>query len=269
MLRLPAVAGQFYPAGKEDLSEALSEFIPSVSPADKNNAIAVVAPHAGYVYSGSVAGETFARVNIPEDVILLGPSHHGQGPPLSLMDQGEWETPLGRVPINSNLAGLILKHSENIETDESAHIPEHSLEVQVPFLQRLQADLKITPIVISRLSVEICLDVGKEIAAAIKEYGKPVLIVASTDMTHYESRSSATRKDKYAIDRILTLDPQGLYESVMRMKISMCGIIPTTIALSAAVELGASNAELVRYTDSGVTSGNANRVVAYAGFVIS
>ncbi|MBU0482282.1 MAG: AmmeMemoRadiSam system protein B [Proteobacteria bacterium] len=269
MLRLPAVAGQFYPADADALSEMLSELIPSVSPTDKTDAIAAVSPHAGYIYSGGVAGETFAGINIPEDVIILGPNHHGIGPPLALMDKGEWETPLGRVPVNSDLAALLIKHSDVIEADESAHESEHSIEVQVPFLQKLQPSLRITPIVVSRIPVETCLQIGKEIASAIKEYGKSVLILASTDMTHYESRSSATRKDKYALDRILSLDPEGLYDSVMRMKISMCGIIPTTIALSAALDLGATNAELVRYTDSGETSGNENRVVGYAGFIIS
>ncbi len=269
MLRLPAVAGQFYPGDKQTLSETLADLIPELSSAEKTDAIAVISPHAGYIYSGSVAGETIAKVNVPENVVIIGPCHHGQGAPVALMDHGEWETPLGQVPINEELATLILKHSESIEADEVAHRPEHSLEVQVPFLQAMQSELQIVPIVVSRVSLETCLEIGKGLAKALKEFDKPVLIVASTDMTHYESRSSASRKDKFALDNITNLDPKKLYESVMGMKISMCGVIPTTITLAAALEMGASNSELIRYTDSGETSGDTNSVVAYAGFVIS
>ena len=269
MKRSPAVAHQFYPGTLSTLSGMLSDLIPSTPSASKQDALAVVSPHAGYVYSGSVAGETFARVNIPEDVIILGPNHHGRGAPVALMTEGEWEMPMGIVPIASELAEQIAANSDVVEPDHMAHIHEHSLEVQVPFLQYFQKNLKIAPLVIARIPYDACVEIGRGIAKAVKDFGKPVLIVASTDMTHYESRKEATAKDRMAIERIKALDPEGLYSTVHDNRISMCGVMPTTIALAAAIELGAKNSELVRYTDSGETSGDVNQVVGYAGFVIS
>ena len=146
---------------------------------------------------------------------------------------------------------------------------EHSLEVQVPFLQNSQPKLKISPLVVSRLSLELCLYTGRQLAVAIRELSRPVLVVASTDMTHYESRESASRKDKQALAQILALDPETLYQTVMGMNISMCGVIPTTIALAAARELGARGCELVCYSDSGAVSGDIDQVVGYAGLLIS
>jgi AmmeMemoRadiSam system protein B len=177
--------------------------------------------------------------------------------------------PLGPVPIERSLTVCILRNSEVIVDDDIAHLQEHSLEVQVPFLQFLQKNLKIVPIVVSHVSYEICQQAAHDLATAIREYGEPVLMVASTDMTHYESRRSASTKDHLALERIQALDPQGLYETVVGNRISMCGIMPTTITLLAALELGATRAELVRYTDSGEVSGDTDQVVGYAGLVIS
>jgi MEMO1 family protein len=266
MRRSPVVADQFYPGDPRILRATLAELIPQSS-AHKTDALAVIAPHAGYIYSGGVAGQTYAAVNIPEDVIILGPNHHGQGAPIALMHEGEWDMPLGRVRINDNLAALLT--DPVIERDDLAHRFEHSLEVQVPFLQALQKNLAIVPLVISHVSFSLCQAAGKAIAGAIKKYGKPVLLVASTDMTHYESRQSASRKDRLALDHITNLDPRGLYNTVIGQRISMCGIMPTTIVLIAALELGATGAQLIRYTDSGETSGDTDHVVGYAGLVIS
>lgn len=267
MLREPAVANQFYPGDPETLRSSLREMIP-VAPS-KTEALAVVAPHAGYVYSGSVAGQTFSKVHIPENIILMGPNHHGQGAPVALMRAGAWRMPFGNVPINEALAALIAEGSDIVETDTLAHRFEHSLEVQVPFLQFLQPMLTLAPLVISHIPFPVCRQLGLELAAAVKNFGRPVLIVASTDMTHYESRHSAASKDRLAMERIEQLDPEGLYNTVLGRRITMCGIMPTTVALVAALELGAKKAELIRYTDSGETSGDINQVVGYAGFVIS
>jgi AmmeMemoRadiSam system protein B len=267
MRRAPAVADQFYPGDSQRLTRMLTELVPAGG--QRQQATAVVSPHAGYVYSGRVAGETFSRIAIPEDVLILGPNHHGMGAEVALMAEGEWEMPLGTVPINAELARLLLAESGLIEADTLAHRFEHSLEVQVPFLQYLQPSLHLTPLVISHLALATCQEVGRAIAAAIRAYAKPVLIVASTDMTHYESRASASAKDKKAIERVLALDPTGLYNTVLGNQITMCGIMPTTITLIAALELGATEAELVRYTDSGETSGDTDQVVGYAGFVVS
>ena len=269
MSRSPAVAGQFYPANKDALTTMVSELMPEIPTAKRQNVLAVISPHAGYIYSGGVAGQTFSRVNIPEDVVILGPNHHGHGAPLALMNDGIWDMPMGPVSMNPLLSELILKHASAIVVDNEAHRFEHSLEVQVPFLQSQQPALKIAPIVVSQVSLEVCQATGQALAKAINELGRPVLMVASTDMTHYESRESATVKDHLALDKITALDPQALYETVITRGITMCGIMPTTIVLAAAKALGASKATLVRYTDSGETSGDIDQVVGYAGLIIS
>jgi len=269
MLRSPAVAGQFYPGSEASLIKSLNALIPEIAPDELQDALAVISPHAGYVYSGSVAGETIGRVHVPENVIILGPNHTGHGVAVALMAEGAWDMPLGEVPINKELAAQITQNCHDVEIDEAAHRFEHSLEVQVPFLQYMQKHLSIAPVVVSHVSYETCAAVGKGLAAAIKQYGKPVLIVASTDMTHYESRRAASAKDSLALERIKALDPEGLYNTVLGNRISMCGIMPTTVALTAALALGAQRAELIRYTDSGETSGDTSHVVGYAGLVIS
>lgn len=269
MIRSPAVANQFYPGNSAELTRILAQLVPTVPENKKQKALAVVSPHAGYIYSGGIAGETFSKISIPKDIIILGPNHHGSGSMVAIMAQGEWDMPMGVVPINSKLADTILNHSDMIEDDADAHRLEHSLEVQVPFLQYLKEDTTITPLVISHISYSECEKVGKQLALSIKEYDDPVLIVASSDMTHYESREAASSKDKQAIDHVLALDPQGLYETVLGKGITMCGIMPTTVALVAALELGAETAELVRYTDSGEASGDTRQVVGYAGLIVS
>jgi len=269
MLRSPAVAGQFYPGNEASLVQTLNTLVPEVHPEERKKALAVISPHAGYIYSGGVAGETFARVKVPENVVILGPNHTGYGAPVALMNHGAWDMPMGEVRINRELASLIAKKTEVIEIDDIAHSFEHSLEVQVPFLQYLQKNLTIAPIVVSHVSYETCVAVGQGLAEAIKGYGRPVLIVASTDMTHYESRQSASAKDSLALERIRALDPEGLYNTVIGKRISMCGIMPATVTLIASLALGAKKAELIRYTDSGETSGDTAHVVGYAGLVIS
>jgi len=269
MLRSPAVAGQFYPGTEASLVKTLNALVPEIQPEARKQALAVVSPHAGYIYSGGVAGETIGQVQVPENVIILGPNHTGQGAPVALMDHGAWDMPMGQVPVNKELADQIAKNSSQIEIDDIAHRFEHSLEVQVPFLQYMQKDLTIAPIVVSHVSYETCVAVGKGLAAAVKSYGRPVLMVASTDMTHYESRQSASAKDSLALERIQALDPEGLYNTVVGKRISMCGIMPTAVTLIAALALGAEKAELIRYTDSGETSGDTDHVVGYAGFVIT
>jgi len=268
MIRQPVVSDRFYPGEPHVLRQTLARMIPDVPDEQKVAALGVVVPHAGYVYSGAVAGETFARVRIPETVVILGPNHTGLGQPLAL-GISDWNMPLGLVPIERQLAISILKHSEVIVDDDTAHLQEHSLEVQVPFLQYLQPNLSIVPIVVSHISYDDCQRAAHDLAQAITAFGRPVLLVASTDMTHYEPRASAGAKDRLALERILALDPRGLYETVLGNRISMCGIMPTTITLLAAMELGAGRAELVRYADSGEVSGDTAQVVGYAGLVIA
>jgi len=267
-MRSPVVADRFYPGRTSELRSTLQRLVPEITDERKRHAIAAISPHAGYVYSGGVAGETIGNVQVPGTVVILGPNHHGMGATLALGTE-DWQMPLGDVEIDRNLAELILERSQVITGDETAQAYEHSLEVQVPFLQYCNSSVKIVPIVVSHVPYSVSVEAAKDLAGAIKAYAEPVLMLASTDMTHYESREDASRKDHLALERIEALDPQGLYDTVIGNRISMCGIIPTTIVLLAALELGANKAELIRYTDSGEASGDTFQVVGYAGLVVS
>ncbi len=269
MKRFPAVAHQFYPGTPSVLERDLASYTTACSPQEKKAAIAVIAPHAGYMFSGGVAGETYSRVRIPERVVILGPNHHGQGPAIAIMASGEWEMPQGPVTIDQELAKEIRRQSPFVADDPGTHAREHSLEVQVPFLQYFQKNLLITPIMLSTISYATCEELGHHLAAAIKQVNKEVLLVASTDMTHYESRKNAAAKDGLAIERIMALDAEGLFHTIVSRHITMCGFIPTTVVLVAAKALGARTAELIRYTDSGEVTGDTSQVVGYAGFVVS
>ena len=269
MSRIPAVANMFYPGEKSQLEEELRVFIKRAP--NPRRVLAAICPHAGYVYSGAVAGAVFSEIRVPEAAVVLGPNHRGLGAPVAVASSGAWDMPLGSVPINKELAECIMKISTSavkIEDDPHAHSMEHSIEVQVPFLQYLQPEVSIVPISLSYLSFEGCLEISRALAQGIRDYGKEVLMVASTDMTHYESQKAAQEKDKLAIDRVLALDSRGLHETVARYGITMCGVIPTTIVLEASRIMGAEKAELIRYATSGDVTGDYSQVVGYAGFII-
>lgn len=269
MVRNPAVAGQFYPSNPKALrAEVNSYFDSGIVPI---NAVGVVSPHAGYVYSGRVAGEVFSRVEVPKRILILGPNHRGRGSDIAIMSKGSWKMPMGDVAIDSELSGIILANSKLVVEDETAHEMEHSLEVQVPFVQALRNDFLLTPLVLGQLSLKECLTLGDDLASAILDFknsADDVLMVASTDMTHYESAESAKVKDMDAIEKILNLDPDGLYDTVRGRGISMCGVIPVTVMLKAAMGLGAKRVELVDYKTSGDTSGDYSSVVGYAGLIV-
>lgn len=266
MSRAPAVAGRFYPGHPDELRAMISGYLePGAAP---QKALVAVCPHAGYVFSGAVAGRVLSRVAIPGRVMVLGPNHQGLGQRAAVMSRGSWQTPLGEVALDLELGEALKAASPLVAEDDLAHRYEHSLEVQVPFLQMLRPEFLLTPLCLSMLSYEQCAELGRAIATAIKGVGEPVLLVASTDMTHYESEASAASKDKLALKHILAMDPEGLYHTVAGKNISMCGVLPTTVALVAALELGASAAELVDYTNSGKVTGDFNEVVAYAGLII-
>ncbi|RJO61597.1 MAG: AmmeMemoRadiSam system protein B, partial [Dehalococcoidia bacterium] len=191
----------------------------------------------------------------------------GIGANAAVMADGSWEMPFGPVPIDQELAAAVVRHAP-VTVDATAHLREHSLEVQVPFLQYFQPKLTIVPILFSHLSYAACATLGRGLATAVKNSTREVLLVASTDMSHYETRETAQRQDRLALERIADLDPEGLYETVSRHNISMCGVIPTVITLIAAQGLGAEQAALVRYTDSGAATGDTSQVVGYAGWVV-
>lgn len=266
MLRQPAVAGQFYAAYQHKLKQQVAAYLVDI-PA-KEKAIAVISPHAGLVYSGKVAGMVYSRLSLPYTFVMVGPNHTGLGSPLSVFPEGKWNTPLGDVTVEDRLARQILAEFPLAEPDRLAHQEEHCLEVQLPFIQSLQGDVKIVPIVMMRGELKICQKLGSAIAKVLKPWPEPALLVASTDMTHYEPVAEARRKDEMAIQKILDLDPQGLHTVVRQHQISMCGYAPTVTVLYAALELGASRAELVHYMTSGEINGDYEQVVGYAGIMI-
>ena len=266
MIREPIVAGQFYPGSPSSLEKQISGFIDKK--AAKEDAIGLVSPHAGYMYSGAVAGAVISRIKLKDTFIIMGPNHTGYGKPFSIMTEGAWKTPLGEVNIDSRLAKQILEASQNLEEDQVAHLHEHSIEVQIPFLQYLKKDFKIVPIVLSHAPRAAYKEIGKAIAKAIKESKSEAVILASSDMTHYEPQESAKRKDTQAINAILELNEDELLNRIERLNITMCGYAPVAVLISAAKELGAKRTELVKYQTSGDITGDYSGVVGYAGVIL-
>lgn len=267
-IREPAVAGQFYPLSGQALKSQIESFVDKK--AAKQDCLACMLPHAGYIYSGKVAAQTLSCVNIKRRVILLGPNHTGFGTAFSLMAEGAWQTPLGQVKIDSEFCKKLLGCSEYLEDDFSAHANEHCLEVEVPLLQYFETNFEIVPVVVASDDTEALKEVGKEIASVIKELKveKSTLIIASSDMTHYESQAQAQKKDKAALDSILELNEDLLMERVRRQNISMCGAAPAVIMLTASKLLGAGSAKLIKYQTSADVTGDTDRVVGYAGVII-
>jgi AmmeMemoRadiSam system protein B/AmmeMemoRadiSam system protein A len=267
MTRQAVVAGQFYPAQAAKLSEMIRSMVDEK--AEKEEVIGLVSPHAGYIYSGPVAGAVISRVRFKDTFIIIGPNHTGMGKPLSIMTKGTWETPLGQVEIDSELAEKILATSKHLEEDSRAHQAEHSIEVQVPFLQYFKKDIRIVPIIIGYANPAAYKELGKEIAQALKSLKREAVIIASSDMSHYEPQEVAQRKDSQAIEAILELNEDELLRRVSELNISMCGYAPTVALITAAKKLGASRAELVRYQTSGDTTGDYSAVVGYAGIILT
>jgi MEMO1 family protein len=268
MIRLPAVAGRFYPDDPVRLRADVDSFLAGGAKERKVRARACLVPHAGYMYSGSVAGEVYRRIEIPARVILLGPRHFPRGARLAILSDGAWETPLGMAPIDRLLAEKIVRAFPLLSEDAVAHSAEHSLEVQLPFLQRLAPTFAFVPIVIGPAQWEPLEALGHALASVIAAEREPVLLIASSDMNHYESDAVTRVKDRKAIDRILALDARGLFDTVRDENISMCGFAATVAAMIAARELGSNEAELVRYATSGEVNGDMQEVVGYAGMVM-
>lgn len=267
IVRESVVSGQFYPSSRIKLTSLIQSFVNEKK--EKIHAKAVLSPHAGYVYSGAVAGELFSSIIIPDTVVLLGPNHTGLGRRFSTMKEGLWETPLGKVNINTELAGLILSKFNKLEDDYYAHLKEHSLEVQLPFLQFFNPNVKIVPISIMRGTYQELNLLGSAIADSIINYSEDVLIVISSDMSHYISHEEASKKDKMAIDKIIALDGEGLIDVCERYDITMCGVFPAVVGLSAVKSLNVKEGKLIKYTTSGEVSGDFDYVVGYAGIILA
>jgi AmmeMemoRadiSam system protein B len=269
-VREPAVAGRFYPGDAARLrKDVISYLSTQEAPQEERvRAIGCVVPHAGYMYSGRVAGAVFSRLEIPPCCIVLCPNHTGLGRPLAIMKEGSWRTPLGDLPIDSDLAGKLLQTFPALVEDSAAHRSEHAIEVELPFLQVLCPDVKFVPIAVGTGQLMLLEHLGEAMATVVSDREHPVLIIASSDMNHYEDDVTTRVKDRKAIDQILDLDPVGLYETVMRESISMCGFGPAVAMLTAAKRLGTKEAELVQYATSGDVLGDRETVVGYAGIIV-
>jgi AmmeMemoRadiSam system protein B len=273
-LRTPAVAGRFYPGRADELLRDVREYAsPVETSASLISAIGCIAPHAGYIYSGRVAGAVYSRLEIPEHCVILCPNHTGKGHPLSVMASTTWQTPLGEVAADTELGAHLLRCFPALVEDSAAHRAEHAIEVQLPFLQARQPDLNIVPIAVGTSNFDVLRGLGEALAEGIAEReeadeGK-VLIIASSDMNHYESDALTRVKDRKAIERVLALDARGLWQVVMNEDISMCGFGPAIVMLTAAKLLGATSATLVKYATSGDVSGDYESVVGYAGIIVS
>lgn len=266
MPRVSAVAGRFYPASASRLQSLLTTMLETTESALPTPLL--MAPHAGYVYSGRIAAATYARTLIPEQVLLLGPNHTGMGADRSLYNGGPWQTPLGDVPVARDLYRCLLDHVD-VTPDRVAHVSEHALEVQLPFLKLRQPSVSIAALCFAYQSLSDCADLGEQIATALDNFQRPVLLVCSSDMSHYISAAVAQRLDSLALACIESLEPESLYRTVVQHRISMCGFVPTTIGLIAAKRRGAKQGRIVAYGNSGETSGDFERVVGYAGALVS
>lgn len=266
-LRHPAVAGRFYPGNPEHLRAEARGYL-SQTEQHPVRAIGCIAPHAGYMYSGHVAGAVFGHIEIPERCVVLCPNHTGMGRALAVMSEGAWETPLGNVPIDTELGRALKQQFPALQEDAGAHRAEHGAEVELPFLQLRQPNLRFLPIALGTAQFEVLAGLGDALAKVIAANPEPVLIVASSDMNHYEADVVTRTKDHRAIERILSLDPRGLFDVVTQQDISMCGFGPAVAMLTAARQLGAKSAELVKYATSGDVSGDRDMVVGYAGVTV-
>lgn len=269
MVRLPAVSGRFYPSDPEELVGQVAAFCAAPSGEPRRRAVACLVPHAGYYFSGHVAGSVYARLDMPRRFLLLGPRHFPRGKPQAILSQGTWQTPLGQAEIDVDLASELKLSCAALADDDVAHRDEHALEVQVPFLQCLASEFRFVPIALGTVNYGELDSLGRSIAAVLSRQTDPVLIVASSDMNHYESDEITRRKDHKALEALLALDARRLYDTVRRESITMCGFGPAVVMLTASRLLGATSAKLVRYATSGDVNGERDQVVGYAGVIVN
>ncbi len=274
---MPAHAGSFYPGDKEELIRAIEEAFlhplgpgrkPEISENYSGKMIGAMVPHAGYIYSGHVAAHAYLRIaetGKPEVVFIIGPNHWGYGAPIALDESESWVTPLGEVEVDIELSKELATRERLLRFDFTAHRYEHSLEVQVPFLQYIFGnDFKIVPITMMLQTPEASQRVGKTISDIIEEHGLKSYVLASSDMSHYVEAKIAREKDKMALDKVLSLDDEGLYTVVIEEDISMCGVGPVMTLINVGKRLGFRNVKLLKYANSGDVTGDYSQVVAYA-----
>lgn len=273
MVRLPAVAGRFYPSNATELTDAIRQHahVESRANVETKRVLACLVPHAGYVYSGHVTGAVLSRIALPRKIVVLGVRHFPHGQQVAILSAGAWRTPLGDAPIDAALAEALRAACPLVREDGVAHSGEHSLEVQMPFLQVLAPGFTFVPLALGTIRFEDLVAVGQAIGrviAAAREK-EDVFLLTTSDFNHYEDDATTRAKDGKAIDRLLALDARGLYDTCRNEKISMCGLGPAVAMLTALRALGAKHAELVRYATSADVSGDTSAVVGYGGLIFS
>lgn len=268
MDRQPIVSGQFYPGSAEALSRQVGEYLAAGGPRAEKPTLLAMVPHAGYPYSGPTAGKVMAAANLADTIVMLGPNHSGRGRTLAVWPEGGWQTPVGRMRVESGLADALIEAEPRLNRDYEAHMYEHSLEVVVPFIAAVKPGARIVPICVAEHRLEVLLSVAKNVAGAIARWSGPVSMVVSSDMSHYVPHETAKERDGMALKAVQALDPAALFTVVRRENISMCGVLPMTLGLAVAKALGAGEAKVVDYSTSGDTSGDFQRVVGYAGVIV-
>jgi AmmeMemoRadiSam system protein B len=267
VLRLPAVAGRFYPSNPAELTAIIARFTKTQSNVEKVAVKACLLPHAGYVYSGSVAGAVFARMTLPRKILILGVRHFPRGEQAAILSNGAWRTPLGDAPIDQSLAQALLAACPLLREDDVAHSQEHSLEVQLPFLQVLAPGFMFVPVALGTVRFEDLVSVGEAVAEVLARTREEILLLTTSDLNHYEDDATTRVKDRKAIERLLALDARGLYDTCRNERISMCGLGPAVSMIVALQRLGAKDAKLAKYATSADVSGDTSAVVGYAGMI--
>jgi AmmeMemoRadiSam system protein B len=267
-VRPPAVAGTFYESSPDRLRRQVEACFAANPPAPKERLIGAVVPHAGLMYSGHVAAAIYALADLPKRLIILCPNHTGAGHFAAINREGAWRTPFGDVAIESSLADALMAKTQLLADDARAHAREHSLEVQLPFLQRTLGDFTFVPICLGAHRYDYAEEIGRAIADVVREEKEPIAILASSDLNHYEDQRETLRKDQLAIDQVLARNPRELWRVVDEYDVSMCGFIPTTTMLVAANALGAADARLIKHATSGDVNGDYSHVVGYAAISV-
>ena len=268
MLRLPAVAGRFYPSDPAEITKLVHLYTKTDLRTPPMRARACLVPHAGYIYSGHVTGAVLARMALPLRIVVLGVRHYPRGEPAAILSSGAWRTPLGDAPIDERLAEALGAACPLLREDSVAHSGEHSLEVQLPFLQVLAPGFTFVPVALGTVRFESLVSVGEAIAQVLGAQ-ENVLLLTTSDLNHYEDDATTRIKDGKAVARLLALDPCGLYDTCRNEEISMCGLGPAVAMLTALNALGVKKSELVRYATSADVSGDRDAVVGYAGMIFT
>lgn len=279
-MRRPAYAGSFYAGDSQSLKAQIQECfthqlgpraVPKVAEAKVRKMVGLISPHAGYMYSGPVAAHGYYQLALdgkPDLVVICGPNHAGIGSGLAVMREGVWRTPLGEVEIDTVTADNVVQESHIVDVDDSAHLGEHSIEVQLPWLQYLYgSSFRFVPICFLMQDMQSSREIGTAVAKALKD--KNALVIASTDMTHYEPQKTAEKKDRSVIEAAVKLDEGKMYSAVEGLQVSMCGYGPTVAAITAAKELGAKEGKLLCYKTSGDVTGDYSAVVGYASMMFT